>query len=363
MSATTKCLLFCAGNPLMDEIYTKEVNGEFLKKSGLEPARAVIWPSAKLSDLMATCDASFEATPGGSVLNTARIFQAILAYNAKRSITTGDQFCVFYAGSVANDATGNRMREMLTEHKIEHRFCVTEDDSTGHCAVFIDDNRDRSLVASLGASTYFDPCLFDQPDVLRFLDEVPAVYFSGFFITDNYKSTQKLIELAQQRGKSICFNLASPFVVNAFTDRLLAVVEACDVLLGNEAEYGSLAEVIDFPKEADGKVDLSKLAVFLSTWKRGDRALRNVVVTQGPHDTIVVDKETDGKPVTFPVEAVPREQLIDTNGAGDAFAGGYTFGRIMGYSMQRSVHVAHLMAKMVIKRSGVQTEISDDDMQ
>ncbi|KAG9394382.1 pfkB family carbohydrate kinase [Carpediemonas membranifera] len=346
----------------MDEIYAKQVDNAFLQKSGLEPARAVIWPSSKLHDLMSTCDSPFEATPGGSVLNTARIVSSIIQYDGKRSLA-GPQFSVFYAGSIANDETGNRMREMLTTNAIEHRFCVTEADSTGRCAVFIDENKDRSLVASLGASTYFDPCLFDQPDVLRFLDEVPAVYFSGFFITDNYKSTQKLIELAQQRGKSICFNLASPFVVNAFTDRLLAVVEACDVLLGNEAEYGSLAEVIDFPKEADGKVDLSKLAVFLSTWKRGDRTLRNVVVTQGPHDTIVVDKETDGKPVTFPVEAVPREQLIDTNGAGDAFAGGYTFGRIMGYSMQRSVHVAHLMAKMVIKRSGVQTEISDDDMQ
>lgn len=43
-----------------------------------------------------------------------------------------------------------------------------------------------------------------------------------------------------------------------------------------------------------------------------------VILTQGIHPVILA---YDGKIKEFPIEVLPDEQLVDTNGAGDAFAG------------------------------------------
>lgn len=46
---------------------------------------------------------------------------------------------------------------------------------------------------------------------------------------------------------------------------------------------------------------------------------RIVVLTQGGNPIIVVE----GKKIReYPVEKLPPEQIVDTNGAGDAFCGG-----------------------------------------
>lgn len=46
---------------------------------------------------------------------------------------------------------------------------------------------------------------------------------------------------------------------------------------------------------------------------------RMVVFTQGPDSVIVVK---DGKVQEFPAIRLSQEQIVDTNGAGDAFVGG-----------------------------------------
>lgn len=46
-----------------------------------------------------------------------------------------------------------------------------------------------------------------------------------------------------------------------------------------------------------------------------------VVITQGDQPTIVA---VEGKITEYPVKALTKEQLVDTNGAGDAFVGGNT---------------------------------------
>ncbi|KAI8560285.1 hypothetical protein RHMOL_Rhmol04G0243200 [Rhododendron molle] len=47
---------------------------------------------------------------------------------------------------------------------------------------------------------------------------------------------------------------------------------------------------------------------------------RITVITQGADPVVVAD---DGKIKLFPVILLPKEKLVDTNGAGDAFVGGF----------------------------------------
>ena len=45
-----------------------------------------------------------------------------------------------------------------------------------------------------------------------------------------------------------------------------------------------------------------------------------MVITQGSDPVIAVEH---GKLHSFPVAAIPKEEIVDTNGAGDAFVGGF----------------------------------------
>jgi adenosine kinase len=59
--------------------------------------------------------------------------------------------------------------------------------------------------------------------------------------------------------------------------------------------------------------------------KKNTKRSRIVVFTQGAHNTIVYH---DGKIVEIAPNYVPPEEIVDVNGAGDSFAGGFMAGYI-----------------------------------
>lgn len=54
----------------------------------------------------------------------------------------------------------------------------------------------------------------------------------------------------------------------------------------------------------------------------------------------------------FPVELLPKEALVDTNGAGDAFAGGFMARLVQGADIEECVQAGHYSARVIIQRSG-----------
>ncbi len=76
---------------------------------------------------------------------------------------------------------------------------------------------------------------------------------------------------------------------------------------------------------------------------------RTVVVTQGKDPTVVAH---EGKVQRFPVIAVPNDKLVDTNGAGDAFVGGFLSQLVAGKAISECVRAGNYAANVVIQRSG-----------
>ena len=101
---------------------------------------------------------------------------------------------------------------------------------------------------------------------------------------------------------------------------------------------------------------------------------RTVVITQGKDPTVVAtldkvrhhsrpglgsvrgpisERSAWGVQVeTFPVIPVPKEKLVDTNGAGDAFVGGFLAQLVSGKELRESVRAGNYAASVVIQRSG-----------
>ena len=75
-----------------------------------------------------------------------------------------------------------------------------------------------------------------------------------------------------------------------------------------------------------------------------------VVFTQGSESTIVA--RGDAEVEEHAVEPLPKEKLVDTNGAGDAFVGGFLSGLVQGKDIKACVDAGHYAAREVIQRSG-----------
>jgi len=61
---------------------------------------------------------------------------------------------------------------------------------------------------------------------------------------------------------------------------------------------------------------------------------------------------SEGKVTTYPVEPLPRELLVDTNGAGDAFVGGFLAQLVLGKQVSERVRAGNFAARTIIQRSG-----------
>ena len=128
-----------------------------------------------------------------------------------------------------------------------------------------------------------------------------------------------------------------------FKDTLDKVLPFADFVFGNETEAEACAG-------ANGMAGASVEAVALkiaSLPKASGTRARIVVLTQGPKATIVAE----GGSVRS-IAVAPVDKVVDTNGAGDAFVGGFLALIAEGASVDAAVRAGHWAAAHVIQRSG-----------
>lgn len=123
-----------------------------------------------------------------------------------------------------------------------------------------------------------------------------------------------------------------------------------DILIANETEAAAYAE----SHSLDTK-DVKEIAKSIATLpKKNSQKLRTVIFTQGTDPTIsAVAKESgDVEVKEQPVHAIEKEKINDTNGAGDAFAGGFVAGVVQGKSLETSIDMGQWLARLSIQELG-----------
>jgi adenosine kinase len=131
-----------------------------------------------------------------------------------------------------------------------------------------------------------------------------------------------------------------------FWDQLSSVVSYADYVIGNEDEAAAFAKKSGWNSE-----DLQETAKKLSTLPKEGKNPRTVIFTHGKEPTIVAQ---NGEVTLYPVLALDKEKIVDTNGAGDSFVGGLLAGLSMGKSLQKSIEAGHYSAREVIQQEGPQ---------
>lgn len=120
-----------------------------------------------------------------------------------------------------------------------------------------------------------------------------------------------------------------------------------DVFIGNESEAEAWATTHSYPNPKD-LPGIAKSIALLP--KANQNRPRTVIITQGALHTVVVTADKSDEPKIFEVDPLKEDQIVDTNGAGDAFAGGFLGALVAGKSLDESVLAGHKLARACVQQ-------------
>eukprot|EP00183_Erythrolobus_madagascarensis_P006303 CAMPEP_0185846384 /NCGR_PEP_ID=MMETSP1354-20130828/2043_1 /TAXON_ID=708628 /ORGANISM="Erythrolobus madagascarensis, Strain CCMP3276" /LENGTH=351 /DNA_ID=CAMNT_0028546513 /DNA_START=45 /DNA_END=1100 /DNA_ORIENTATION=- len=335
-------VIFGLCNPLLD--ISANVGTDLLEKYGLEANSAILAEEKHMplyDELKASYDVDFIA--GGAGQNSVRVAQWMLQEPAATS----------FVGAVGDDENAKTMTEFAKKDGVNVQYYQNKDGvPTGSCAVLVTDGgKNRSLVANLAAANTFSDSIISE-EQWGCVTKARVVYITGFFHTVSPATITKIAEACAADGKTLCMNLSAPFLLQVppFFESFKAVMPYVDVYFGNESEARVLSEAFGY-----GTDDVFEIAKKLarSPGKKTARP-RTVVFTQGADPTIIAVGEPDRlwSAESFNIIPCASEDLVDTNGAGDAFVGGFLAGMAKGDSIPKCVDMANYAANVIIKYPG-----------
>lgn len=150
---------------------------------------------------------------------------------------------------------------------------------------------------------------------------------------------------AHKHNRMFMMNLSAPFLSQFFKEPMMAALPYVDILFGNEQEVETFAT-----EQGWNTKDIKEIGrKLVALPKENTQRERTVIITQG-HLPVLLFK--DGKIAEFSVPQLTREQMVDTNGAGDAFVGGFLAQYVQKKSLDVCIRCGIWAAGEIIKRSG-----------
>ena len=256
---------------------------------------------------------------GGSAANTAVVAAMLGARSA-------------FIGKVRDDELGHTFARDL--HEVGVRFSTpmshAETTPTGRCLINVTPDAERTMCTFLGAARGLRVPDMDE----ALLTGAKVTYVEGY-LWDEVNAHEALLHAIHRlhvSGRRFSFTLSDSFLVDRFRDEFHRLIpESVDILFANEHELCSLFETDDLD---DAVRRIQPLCEITS-------------VTRGPKGSLVVHR--DG---VIEVPAHPVEQVIDTTGAGDAYAGGFLHAFTQGHDLRRCGVIGNIAAAEVISHMG-----------
>ncbi|UJR16035.1 hypothetical protein I4U23_002949 [Adineta vaga] len=331
-------VIFGIGNPLLDII--AEVPVSFLEGYKLNANDAILAGDDHkgLNESLLRDYPNHQFVAGGATQNSMRAATWLLQ-QPNTSV---------YMGCVGQDKYHQLLHDAASKAGLILSYQVQTDSEeriqTGTCAVLITGNN-RSLVANLGAANHFTIQHLDDPKNKQLIEKAKIFYTAGFFYTVCPPAVMRICEHADTHDKIFCTNLSAPFICEFFGDKLMNAMPYVDYLFGNETEARSFGK---HQLKLDTE-DVSAIAKAISDLpKKNSKRARVVVITQGSDPTVlaIAGQEIKAFPVRKPLD------IVDTNGAGDSFVGGFLAYLALGKSHEEAVQAGSYCAFECIQQSG-----------
>lgn len=306
------------GNALVDQEF--EVTDEFLQQHRIEKGLMTLIEDEdqeRLIQLLSHQGELKKQSGGGSAANSLVGFAQ---FGGK----------AFYCCKVADDQAGqfycDDLERIGITTSIGHK---KHEGKTGRCLVMVTPDAERTMRTYLGITADLSVDELDEDAIAR----AKYLYIEGYLVTSPI-ARQAIVrskEIARANGTKIAVTCSDPAMVKYFRDGIDLILDGgVDVLFCNEEE-GKLLTGTDDAQEA-----LQLL----------QQKAKLVALTLGKNGALLGDGERQ--------VAVPgvKVKAIDTNGAGDMFAGAMMFGLIRNYSLAACGLLASHAAAEVVSNFG-----------
>jgi sugar/nucleoside kinase (ribokinase family) len=324
MSSSKKYHVYGLGNALVDMEY--ETTDEELQKLGIEKGVMTLIDEDRQGDLLEKMwRKPKKRAAGGSAANTV----IGLAQLGGRS---------FYSCKIGDDETGHFYLADLKENGVDSNVDPSrlEKGTTGKCLVMVTPDAERTMNTFLGITSGLGPNELDEAAVA----DSEYLYIEGYLAPSPaaLEAARRATAITRDAGGKVALTLSDPSMAEHFRVQLNEVIDAgVDLLFCNETEAMKISqtETLEEAKE----FIRSKAPTF--------------VITMGAQGAFVFDGR-DGKQV----EGF-ESKAVDTNGAGDLFAGSFLYGINHGMDYFESARLANRAAAKLIQEYGPRLEPAD----
>ena len=243
----------------------------------------------------------------------------------------------FMSCKVSDDEDGDIYISDLEAAGVDHCFNGSRSPgTTGKCLVLITPDAERSMNTYLGISETLST---DELDAQAIADS-EYVYLEGYLVTSptGRAAAIKARELAEAAGVKTALSFSDPGMVEFFRDGIAEMIgERVNLIFCNE-------------DEALGWAQTDNLDVAVERLKT---TADSFVVTRGSKGALTYDGQT--------LTEIPPHKVmaVDTNGAGDMFAGAFLYAITRGEDFPTAGRFASLAAGKVVANYGPRLAAAD----
>lgn len=310
------------GNAIVDVL--AEVDDAFIEAHGIPRGGMILIDTEKAEEITA----AFPKTvliAGGSAGNT-------MACMASFGGTAR------FIGSIADDELGHAYRQSMQDAGVLFETPYKKDGlPTGRCLISVTPDAERSMATYLGAAGDILVEDLQEGDV----ENAQVFFIEGYHFED--ERSRATCEVAAARAKAngrfAAITLADAGMVGRHLDPLRAFLkDKIDMVFANHAEASTLTGKDDPMEAAAAMRDLC-------LWG---------AVTMSEKGSLVFGPQGDIERI----DPVKPAQLVDTTGAGDAYAAGWIYGFTACHPLNECGMLGSLAATEVISHKGARPEQS-----
>lgn len=309
------------GNALVDLVF--EVDDKFLSDHQVEKGLMTLVEEDRQNQLIGAIDIHENMMKGGG--------------SAANTVVATSQFggkC-YYSCKVSNDEFGQFFLKDLAGNKVDTKLTTetAPEGITGKCLVMVTTDAERTMNTFLGITSDFSTAEIDEEAI----KQSKYIYSEGYLVPSpsGRAAMLKGMQIARANGVKVALSFSDPSMVKFFRNEMLEVVgDGVDLLFCNEEEAMLYTETDNL---MDAREALKHVA-------------KRFAITLGKNGATIFDGDTFIDIESYKVEA------IDTNGAGDMFAGAFMFGITNGHSYAEAGKLASLASSTVVSQFGPRLE-------
>lgn len=309
------------GNAIVD--FLSQTDDSFLSRHNM-PKGAMSLIDADTATKLTNALKTGISASGGSVANSCAVAAAL---GAK----------VAFLGKVANDEMGETFRREIAAVGVHYTTPALESSvPTARCLILVTPDGQRTMNTYLGAGGEFSLNDLDE----KVIAASKVTYLEGYLFDPPAAQSafREAAKMARAAGRQTALSLSDAFCVDRHRAKFQSLIaEGIDILFANEAEICSLYQANDFSDAARKVVKDVELAI----------------LTRGESGSLILHK---GHQIEVP--AVPT-QVVDTTGAGDAYAAGFLAAYTAGQNLESAGLLGAKAAALAISRIGARPATSD----